>query len=550
MKLLFQRILFAFTLAVLGGITACDDGLDVLPPEPPIIDILNGGTLVEKNVRDTLPLVLDIKIAASERLQSYELQQDGELLANASFTNEYTHTFQYTYSLDEDLEAGDELAFSLIVTDQQGQTTEQDITLRILNRLFFVGNTTIAGQPLRTLEGIIDTAFTLSADTSWLVKGYLEVRAGGTLAIEAGTTVYMETYDDIGESSSIKVLRDGKIEATGTKEAPVVFTSDRVLTGNAQVGDWGTITLQGRSPVNTGEGGVVLENGPFGGQNPDHSTGTLRYVRIEYTGKIGSDGLRLQGVGRGTLLEYIQIYQCTGEGLKINGGTADIRYFVGTAIYDDGMEWENGYLGRGQFWVFECDTERQGEISFYGKNSQRRNPVSNPVFSNVTILGPGENAEFESNGNAVSFNNRGLRMTNGTHGKLYNFIVTQFNDDGVRVEQAFDAGDIDGLDGNLVIAHSSSFNNKDNYDIDGKYFIYDPADAGSDPAYAVFNNSLAAVPEVTVGNFVGSTREGALNPTTLGDWFLPAPYVGAVENAANDWTADGNWCKNLDGSLR
>lgn len=543
---LFRAILVAALLFFWAG---CGDGLDVLEIEPPIIEILQGADLIEKNFRDTIPVPLNVRLAASEGMVSFELTKNGETVDELTFINDFSSLYEFEYTIEEGLKAGDQVLFNFKLTDQLGQVTERPITLQLLDRLFFVENTERNGRVLKSIEGTIDTAFTMTADTSWLVKGDLSVQAGATLKIEPGTTIYMETYSDLGQSSGMTIERDARIEAEGTKEAPVVFTSDRELTGNAAAGDWGSFNLRGRSPVNGGINGVILE-GPYGGQEPEHDAGIMKYVRIEYTGKNGSDAFRLQGVGSSTSLEYIQIYRGSGEGFKILGGTCRMRYFVATAIYDDNMEWENGFRGKGQFWVLESDTERQSEISFYGKNLQALEPKSNPIFSNVTILGPGENAEFEFNGNMVPFNNRGMRMTNSTHGRMYNFIVTQFNDDGVRVEQAFDRGDITGLDGNLVIAHTYSFNNKDNYDLDGKYYIYDPADPNSDPGNAVYNNSQELVSGIEVGNFVGSTTEGAIDPTALDSWFLQAPYVGAVENETNDWTSDGSWCRNLDGTIR
>ncbi len=536
-------------VTVFSTLVACDDGLDVLEIEPPIIEILQGTDLIEKNVRDTVPVPINIRLAASEGLASFELTKNGEVVDELTFTDDFSHLYEYEYIIEDGLKAGDAVLFNFKLTDQLGQVTERPVTLQLLNRLFFIENTEVNGQVLKGITGTIDTAFTMTADTAWLVQGDLGVQAGATLKIEPGTTVYMKTFDDLGESSGITIERDARIEAEGTKDAPIVFTSERVLTGNAAAGDWGSFNLRGRSPVNGGIDGVILA-GPYGGQEPEHDAGIMRYVRIEYTGKNGSDAFRLQGVGSGTTLEYIQLYRSTGEGFKISGGTCYMRYIVATAIYDDNMEWENGFRGKGQFWVFESDTERQSEISFYGKNFQNLEPKSNPIFSNVTILGPGENAEFEFNDNMVPFNNRGMRMTNSTHGRMYNFIVTQFNDDGVRVEQAFDRGDITGPDGNLVISHTFSFNNKDNYDLDGKYYIYDPDDPGSDPANAVYNNSQEVVPGIGIGDFVGSRSEGAIDPTTLDPWFLEAPFIGAVENEANDWTSDGSWCKNLDDSIR
>ena len=543
------HIMFAIVSLIM--VVSCEDGLDLLEQEPPIIELLGSDAdVIQKNIKDQVPVSLNIRIAASERLGSFIVAKNGELFDSLTFEDEFSFIYDFEYPLEDGLKVGDSVFFDLSVTDKLGETTSRTVTIAILERLFFVSEIEKGGQVLKTIEGTIDTVFTMTSETGWLVIDELRVQPGAVWKIEPGTTIYMETDDDdLGQLSSIMIERGARIEAIGTKDAPIVFTSDKVLSGNPQAGDWGSFNLRGASPVNSTENGES-ENGTYGGQQPDDDSGIMRYVRIEYTGKVGADAFRLQGVGSGTTLEYIQLYRCNNEGLKISGGTFNMRYFVGTAIYDDNMEWENGFMGKGQFWVLESDTERQSEISFYGKNQNARVPQSDPVFSNVTILGPGENAEFEFNGNLIPFNNRGMRLTNTTHGRMYNFIITQFNDDGVRVEKAFDLGDISGLDGNLVVAHSHSFSNKDNFDLDGKYFIYDPSDPNSDPANAIYNNSQEVIPGIGVGDYVGSLRDGAIDPTILDPWFLPATYIGAIENEANDWTSDGSWCRNLDGTIR
>jgi hypothetical protein len=84
---------------------------------------------------------------------------------------------------------------------------------------------------------------------------------------------------------------------------------------------------------------------------------------------------------------------------------------------------------------------------------------------------------------------------------------------------------------------------KTNYDeLAEDYFLPNPD----------FNLSEEPVPGITPGNYVGSVPS-PFNPAAdarFGNWFTPAPYIGAVENEANDWTADGSWCKNQDGTIR
>ncbi|MCF6361661.1 MAG: hypothetical protein L3J29_12990 [Cyclobacteriaceae bacterium] len=190
----------ALAIIFLSAVTACKDGLDKLQVEPPIIALLSGEDIIKKNVKDTIPLFINLKIAASEKLASFELTKDGEVMDFVTFTSEFSSIYQYQYTIEDGLEIGDEVLFGLKVTDQAGQETIRNITLEILNRLFFLDIVELNGQVLRSIEGTIDTVFTMSADTSWIVEGELKVQPGAVLNIEAGTTIYMRTSSNLAES--------------------------------------------------------------------------------------------------------------------------------------------------------------------------------------------------------------------------------------------------------------------------------------------------------------------------------------------------------------
>ena len=132
---------------------------------------------------------------------------------------------------------------------------------------------------------------------------------------------------------------------------------------------------------------------------------------------------------------------------------------------------------------------------------------------------------------------RGIRVRRGAMGIIHNLIVTNYPDDAVRVE---DVPDDKLEDGTMVLGNIRSFSNKTNFDEQAEnYFLPRPE----------FNLSEDPVPEVTLDNYVGSIPSN-FNPTSLGSWFTSAQYIGAIKDAASDWTADGTWCKNIDGTIR
>src|SRR5690606_16627516 len=106
-----------------------------------------------------------------------------------------------------------------------------------------------------------------------VLRGAVFVRDGGTLNIQAGTRV-------IGESGSVGTLiveRGGRLNALGTREQPIVFTSDQPVGARAR-GDWGGLIINGRAPVNLagGEGVGEGDTGIYGGSDPNDDSGSLR----------------------------------------------------------------------------------------------------------------------------------------------------------------------------------------------------------------------------------------------------------------------------------
>ncbi len=116
----------------------------------------------------------------------------------------------------------------------------------------------VEGEAVDTLTGDITADRTLFADTLYVLSGYVKVASGATLTIEAGTTI---VGDEAVAGSSLWILRGAQIDAEGTADAPIVFTSAKAA-GSRAPGDWGGLFIIGNGIIN--RSGDVLTEGPAG----------------------------------------------------------------------------------------------------------------------------------------------------------------------------------------------------------------------------------------------------------------------------------------------
>jgi hypothetical protein len=366
----------------------------------------------------------------------------------------------------------------------------------------------------KTITGTVNEDLTLENDYTWKLSGGIFVADGSTLTVEEGTII--KSAAD-GTIAFLAVQRGGKISANGTASNPIVFTSGEA---NPSSGDWGGIIVNGKAPINTGataegEGGT----GIYGGTNASDNSGVIRYVRVEYAGKIlGTDnelnGFSFNGVGSGTTVEYVQAYNGSDDGFEFFGGTVNVRYAVSSGNEDDSFDWTHGWSGKGQFWVvnqFATGGDRGIEADNNGDDNTAA-PYSNPTLSNITLIGLQDSDS----------DNTGMRLREGTKGKIYNAIVTNFPKNGIRVSDPITTANMTA--GDLMVSNSVSFNNGTDWK--------DCAEFENDAS----NNSNA----VALNGFVGTTT-GGFDVSTSDNWFVSTNFIGAVETS-NDWTA--GWIKN------
>jgi hypothetical protein len=298
------------------------------------------------------------------------------------------------------------------------------------------------------LEGNITGVKNLDFRKVYGLKGYVFVEDGATLVIPPGTII---VGDQVGTNSAICVNRGGKIYAKGTKERPIIMTSS-APPGQRRSGDWGGLLICGKAATNHPGGESALEGGIaddatirlrgwFGGKTtPDDndSSGHLEYVRIEFAGIAAApnqelNSLTMGGVGRRTVLKYIQCSYGNDDAFEWFGGSVNAKYLVATGTLDDDLDCDNGYSGKVQFALVQrfpqradVSTSQAFEID-NDASASFNTPLTSPVFSNVTAIGPVQDMSWTTGPGANQYSTRfgaGAQIRRNARASIFNSVFT------------------------------------------------------------------------------------------------------------------------------
>ncbi|MDO8541804.1 MAG: hypothetical protein Q7S40_15315 [Opitutaceae bacterium] len=323
--------------------------------------------------------------------------------------------------------------------------------MKIRSKLAALGTALLLGVP--AFAANINAARTITANTTWtkdntyLLQGYTFVINNATLTIEPGTVIKGKVSTG-ADAAALIVTRGAKIMAEGTASAPIIFTSELDnLNGNLGASDtglWGGVLVLGHATINSRANnqpagspaqdqieGLSVTGGEigyatFGGTNDDDNSGVLRYISIRHGGAvIGGDneinGLTLGGVGRGTTLEYIEVFANKDDGIEFFGGTVNLRNVVLAFGNDDGLDFDQGYRGNVQF-VFNIQTDiatDRGDkgIEWDGATAPLdATPKGNVTIANVTMIGIGTSGG----------SNTAVNIRDNVEAKLYNSVFVNF----------------------------------------------------------------------------------------------------------------------------
>ncbi|MDR2382815.1 MAG: Ig-like domain-containing protein [Prevotellaceae bacterium] len=379
---------------------------------------------------------------------------------------------------------------------------------------------------------------TLKYPNTYILSGFVYVTSGVTLTIEPGVII----RGDKASKGTLIIERGAKINAEGSAERPIVFTSNQAI-GQRKSGDWGGLILLGKAPNNAGEqtieGGVRSKHG---GNDANDNSGILKYVRVEFAGIEYSpdneiNGITLGSIGNATEIDYVQVSYSGDDSFEWFGGTVNAKHLVAYHGWDDDFDTDNGFSGKIQFALSVRNPkigDKSASNSFESDNNasgSATEPYTGAVFANVSLFGPVANPSSYTNEAGVNGSSVDARFQAGLHLRR-NTQLSVFN----SLIAAFPIG---------IIIENDKGSTTQQWATDGKLNIANCCVAGTVKFFQnaqYWSNSNVFNPD-DEGEFVGTyfNRQGGENQTfaSVGDLKLTDSYFPASDSplaTGTNWT--------------
>jgi hypothetical protein len=432
----------------------------------------------------------------------------------------------------------------------------------LLSQYDFLAATPEQGEVTIVDDGSGTGTTTWTSDNVYLLDGFVFVNDGQTLTIEPGTVIKGKPGTGANASALI-VARGGKILAEGTPEAPIVFTFENdPLDGSVPYstrGQWGGLIVLGKAQLNSVPGESAIEGIPtseprglYGGTDDNDNSGIIKYVSIRHGGTdIGAgneiNGLTLGGVGRNTVIDYVEVFSNADDGIEFFGGTAEVKHALVAFNSDDAYDYDEGYRGKGQYWVLIQDSENEvgdrGGEHDGGTDPEDGTPFTKPVIYNVTYVGRG-----------IAAGKRALTFRDNAGGFYHNSIFVNWGK-GVDIEKLdsgedsyarFDAGDL-ALQGNLfwdVVSAGGGATASDLFQISFADGVSDNGEQAAFEASFAANGNVVGNPGLEYDVVTAGAQSLQLVPNqgpvwgatpASDDWFDAVDYRGAFKPNMDAW---------------
>ena len=308
--------------------------------------------------------------------------------------------------------------------------------------------------PTVAVSGAITEDTTWTSDNIYQLNQKVVVSSGVTLTINPGTIIKGSAGTG-SLASALIVARDATLNAQGTADQPIIFTStsDDISCGETagtnldenDRGLWGGLIVLGNAPCSfSGDiseaqiEGIPADDtfGLYGGTDATDSSGVLQYISIRHGGALIGEGneingLTLGGVGNGTVINNIEVVANVDDGVEFFGGTVDATNILVWAQGDDALDIDQAYSG-----TIDNAVVVLGDFSDHAFEIDGPEGTATGSFTlqNATIIGNtvtenGEYADYRSNAMGTTSNIYAYGFKDSSDIELDNDgVATNYND--------------------------------------------------------------------------------------------------------------------------
>ena len=400
---------------------------------------------------------------------------------------------------------------------------------------------------------------------TYLLKGWVYVDAGAKLRIPAGTII----KGDKQTMASLIVEPGGYVEMKGTKEQPIVMTSEQEP-GQRRPGDWGGLIICGKAKNN--QGNQQIEGGPttiHGGDNDNDNSGIYQYIRVEFAGyPFDTDkeinGVTFGSVGKNTTIDHILVSYSNDDSFEWFGGNVNCNYLIAYKGWDDDFDTDNGFSGNVQYCLSVRDprladtSQSNGFESDNNASGAETTPFTTATFKNITFIGlmTAKNSDFQNTNDYINGGN--IFPNNGSKLGKFQAAMQIRRSSKLNVENSLAVGYpigliVDGEKGNTVnFAKNGEFKLKNivfagmgviGTDKNKEYedYLFDYSTKTEDRNQKSFSHTFFLSES---SNKVMTEQElGLTDPMRTGQNYCPSTeisdgiggYIGAFRNASDNW---------------
>ncbi len=383
-------------------------------------------------------------------------------------------------------------------------------------------------------------------------QGFSSTGTDVTLSIAPGAILFGQ-----GESFLI-VNRGNTIQSNGTATMPIVWTSrDNVLGLSSDGSDaqWGGVVLLGRAPVSDCSDGtfntVAAPNAnptcqqqlegttvvtPFGGTDSADSSGSFTFNQIRFSGFELQQANELQslttgGIGSGTVINNLQSFNSSDDGVEFFGGTVNVRNLAVVGASDDSLDVDTGAQANVET-VLVVQRTNTGDsiIELDSPGGEQATPGTAIPQTRFQV----NNATFIQRSSASS---QAVRARGGAALSLTNVVIDldSASDNCIRIDEEITLDAIIGFDSVFCDGGTQPVRGSGVTDAEVQAVVNDGT-----------NNNLLATLTLT-NTFVNGANENgvtAFDATARSSFFTNLGFIGAEDDTVSDnfgdWTCNSS----------